>query len=87
MRIKYLPQYAIALAILVVGLAFAGVAVESLLVALLVLACPLMMLFMMRGMHGGSQDDHEDRSGEAHKREHHPGPAGRSRLGVDGMSR
>jgi hypothetical protein len=44
--------YAIALAVLIVGLVWAGVPVSTLLVAVLVLACPLMMLFMMGG-HGG----------------------------------
>jgi hypothetical protein len=45
--------YAIALAILVVGLIAVGVPANTLLVAALVLTCPLMMMFMMSGMHGG----------------------------------
>jgi hypothetical protein len=45
--------YAVALAILVVGLVALGVPASTLLVAALVLACPLMMIFMMHGMHGG----------------------------------
>jgi DUF2933 family protein len=56
MKREQLPLYALALAVLVVGLAFAGVPVGTLLVLPLLLACPLMMFFMMRGMdHGGSQ--------------------------------
>lgn len=36
---------------------------RSLLPLLLLLACPLMMVFMMRGMHGGGhQKDHADHS-------------------------
>ena len=45
--------YAIALAILIVGLVALGVPAQTLLVGALVLACPLMMIFMMHGMHGG----------------------------------
>lgn len=57
--------YAVALAILVVGPAWVGVPASTLLIAALVLVCPLMMLLMMRGMnHGqpGGQDrqDHHD---------------------------
>ena len=44
--------YAVAVAILVVGLVWAGVPASTLLIAGLVLVCPLMMLVMMRGMHG-----------------------------------
>jgi hypothetical protein len=42
--------YAIALAIGVVGLVALGVPAQTLLFAALVLTCPLMMIFMMRGM-------------------------------------
>jgi hypothetical protein len=74
MRREQLPLYAIALAVLVVGLAFAGVPVSTLLVLPLILVCPLMMIFMMRGMdHEGPRhdqrsdhedlDDHHDASG------------------------
>jgi len=62
MKREQLPLYALALAVLVVGLAFAGVPVETLFVAAIVLACPLMMFVMMRGMSHG--DDRERR--EAH---------------------
>jgi hypothetical protein len=55
--------YAVALAILVVGLTWAGVPASTLLIAGLILACPLSMLLMMRGMHGGDRSGHES---------HHP---------------
>ena len=44
-----------------VALAALGVNVATLLPLLVILACPLMMIFMMRGMdHGGGHgDDHE----------------------------
>ena len=44
-----------------VALAALGVNVATLLPLLIILACPLMMIFMMRGMdHGGGHgDDHE----------------------------
>jgi hypothetical protein len=48
-HMKYLLVAAGALA---VGLLLAGTPVQSLLPFALVLACPLMMVFMMRGMHG-----------------------------------
>lgn len=57
---------AIALAILVVGLAFAGVPAQTLLLGLVVLMCPLMMMSMMRGGHGhgsgGNTDESQDHS-------------------------
>lgn len=48
------PLYAVALSALVVGLAFAGVPAATLLIGLVVLACPLMMMLMMGGGHRGS---------------------------------
>lgn len=72
---RYLPWYALALAVLIVGLAVAGVPMSALLVALVVLACPLMMLLMMGGHgHGGNDDVPHDMS-----RPHDHGPtSGRS---------
>ena len=52
MKNQNAPLYAVAAAILVVGLAFAGVPVTTLLIGLAVLVCPLAMLFMMSGMRG-----------------------------------
>jgi hypothetical protein len=70
--------YAIALAIVIVGLVALGVPASTLLVAALVLACPLMMLFMRAGMHGGHDRPDQGRQqqpGSAdHDRQH---PAGR----------
>jgi hypothetical protein len=56
MKTQNAPLHAVAAAILVVGLAFAGVPVTTLLLGLAVLACPLSMLFMMSGMHGGNDE-------------------------------
>jgi hypothetical protein len=53
--------YAVALVILVVGLVALGVPASTLLFAALVLACPLMMIFMMGGMHGGHGGAGQDR--------------------------
>jgi hypothetical protein len=62
---------------LVVGLLAAGTPLRSMLPFVLVLACPLMMMFMMRGMggHGGhdgvpSQDarDHQHDEADAERR-------------------
>lgn len=61
MRREHLIYYAIALAALIGVLAWVGVPPNTILVGLLVLACPLMMLFMMRGGHG---DGHGSDRGE-----------------------
>jgi hypothetical protein len=53
--------YAVAVAILVVGLVWAGVPAGTLLLAGLVLVCPLMMFVMMRGMQG-HESGPDDRS-------------------------
>ncbi|WP_405653394.1 DUF2933 domain-containing protein [Streptomyces sp. NBC_00019] len=45
--------YAVAVAIVVVGALALGVPLGDLAFLLIVLACPLMMFFMMRGMRGG----------------------------------
>jgi hypothetical protein len=55
MRRQPYGLYAIALAILVVGLVALGVPASTLLFAVAVLACPLMMIFM-HGGHGGGHD-------------------------------
>lgn len=62
MNSRYLPWYAIALALLVVGLAIGGVSMSTLLVALVVLACPVMMMFMMGSR--GHGDDHDNVGGD-----------------------
>ena len=74
MKRPQLPLYALALAVLIVGLAAVGVPVRTLVVSLAALACPLMMVFMMGGMHGhghGRPDqstDHPEGSGELERR-------------------
>ncbi|WP_454850131.1 DUF2933 domain-containing protein [Promicromonospora soli] len=52
--------YATALAVLLVGLIAVGVPASTVLIGAIVLACPLMMLFMHSGNHG-SHDEHADR--------------------------
>lgn len=54
MNKSQLPGYAVALAVLVVGLAAVGVPAGTLIFVPLLLACPLMMMFMMRGMSHGA---------------------------------
>lgn len=60
--------YAIAVAIAVVGALALGVPASTLGFLALVLVCPLMMLFMMRGMHGGDRHNGpgEDRRAAPH---------------------
>lgn len=53
------PALVLAGTIVVGALVFAGVPLASLLFPLILLACPLMMIFMMRGMnHDGGQGGH-----------------------------
>ncbi|MFI2368101.1 DUF2933 domain-containing protein [Streptomyces sp. NPDC018833] len=79
-------MYALAAAIVVVGALIVGASLESLVWLALVAACPLMMFFMMRGMHGqgmhGGQDQHRDedpspssssRGDPIHKHDQHTG--------------
>ena len=54
--------YAVAVAIVMVGALWIGVPAGTLAVVAIALACPLMMIFMMRGMHGG--DNHRHGSGD-----------------------
>ncbi|MFE7811267.1 DUF2933 domain-containing protein [Streptomyces sp. NPDC057433] len=49
--------YAVALAIAFVGALALGVPLGTLALLAVVAACPLMMFFMMRGMHGGHGDE------------------------------
>ncbi len=58
MKSRNYGLYAVALAIVVVGAIWAGVPVGTLALLGLVLVCPLMMIFMMRGMHGNHGDQH-----------------------------
>jgi hypothetical protein len=67
--------YAFVLSIVVVGLAFAGVPSSMLLIGLLALACPLMMMFMMGGGHGGSDED-ADTPGRSDNRGQRPAAGG-----------
>lgn len=58
--------YAIAVAIAVVGALALGVPVSTLGFLAIVLVCPLMMLFMMRGMQG--DDGHHAAGGDERER-------------------
>ncbi|WP_406723530.1 DUF2933 domain-containing protein [Streptomyces sp. GD-15H] len=70
-------MYALAAAIVVVGALIVGASLESLVWLALVAACPLMMFFMMRGMHGqGMHGGHDDRPAD---RDADPSPSSSSR--------
>ncbi|HKE52984.1 MAG TPA: DUF2933 domain-containing protein [Actinomycetes bacterium] len=56
MRNRRYGQYAIAAAIAPVGALWLGVPIATIAAFALVLACPIMMLLMMSGMHGGDHD-------------------------------
>ncbi|GAA2558948.1 DUF2933 domain-containing protein [Pseudonocardia hydrocarbonoxydans] len=55
----HLALFGLAAVLLIVGVAAFGLPVSSLLLLALVV-CPLMMIFMMRGMHGGGGHDGHD---------------------------
>jgi hypothetical protein len=59
--------FALAAAIAFVGALWAGVPLAGLAPVLICLACPLMMIFMMKGMHGG---DSEHRDTEERRDQH-----------------
>ena len=69
MRNRNYGLYAIALAIVVLGVLWAGLPAASLALFGLLLVCPLMMFFMMRGMHGGQggHAGHTDQGGQGHQ--------------------
>lgn len=69
MRKNQLTTYAAVLFVVGVVLAASGLRVATLAPFALLLVCPLMMIFMMRGMHG-SRDGGEDHTG--HGCEHDP---------------
>lgn len=77
MKSQNMPLYALAAAILVVGLVFAGVPVTTLVIGLAVLACPLAMLFMMSGMHGNRHGSDRKTDRPQDKGEHHHPTAGK----------
>ncbi|MFX0577887.1 hypothetical protein [Nocardia nepalensis] len=61
MTIRYAPLYVIALTILISAIALAGASAPTLLTSLVVMACPVMLLLMMRGDNDRSprtEDDH-----------------------------
>ncbi|MGW3938515.1 hypothetical protein [Streptomyces sp. NBC_00024] len=70
------PIYALALAIGVIGLVALGVPIGTIVLLAILAACPLMMMFMMRGMHGGGMHgghDHTDnRTDESTDRDRDP---------------
>jgi cobalamin synthase len=53
MKDKNYGLYALAVAVLVVGALWLGLPVSTLGLLAIVLVCPLMMFFMMKGMHSG----------------------------------
>ena len=71
MRRQPWGMYAIAAAILVVGLIAFGVPANTLLFGAFVLVCPLMMMLMMGGMHGGHADADDPAQTPKHQDQHH----------------
>ncbi|TQK49977.1 DUF2933 family protein [Streptomyces sp. SLBN-118] len=69
--------YAIALAIVVVSALALGVPVGTLVLLGVVMVCPLMMFFMMRGMHGGHRGSGQDSDPTDRLRKHDRHASGR----------
>jgi len=74
--------YAVALAILIVGLGWAGMPASMLLTAGLILVCPLMMFVMMRGMHGGDMSGRQGNDNSYQNHQHHDDHADRPHAAV-----
>jgi multisubunit Na+/H+ antiporter MnhG subunit len=70
MRTRNYGLYAIALAIVVIGALALGLPLNTLVVLGLVLACPLMMMFMMRGMHGTNTPERQRQDASDRSHEH-----------------
>lgn len=62
--------FAVAAAIAFVGALWAGVPFGSLAVIAVLLLCPLMMIFMMKGMQGGGGSEHHDADHRRDPRSH-----------------
>jgi hypothetical protein len=60
--------FAVAVALVAVGALWLGLPVSTLGLLAIVLLCPLMMLFMMKGMHSG--DSHGQSGSKPRDREH-----------------
>ncbi|KIF02291.1 hypothetical protein PL81_30825 [Streptomyces sp. RSD-27] len=70
--------YALAAAIAFVGALALGVPVATLVWLAIVGACPLMMFFMMRGMHNDGQDGHRPSDHDRLDEHDHPTVPGRA---------
>lgn len=69
MKRDNMPMFVLAGAVLVAALVLSGVSIGAVLYPLAILACPLMMIFMMRGMdHGGGHSGGCHGSHDAHDR-------------------
>ena len=74
MKRENMPVLALAGAVLVAVLVLSGVSLAAVLYPLALLACPLMMIFMMRGMdHGGGHSDSCHRDHRGHDADDHAG--------------
>jgi hypothetical protein len=65
MNHKNVPWLVLAAVLVLVGLSVGGVSVTPVVYPLILLACPLMMFWMMRGMNsgdGGGNNDHDHSS-------------------------
>lgn len=66
MNHKYVPWLILAAVLVLVGLSWGGVSVTPVVYPLILLACPLMMFWMMRGMNGGGGGGSNDADHSTH---------------------
>ncbi|MFJ8114038.1 DUF2933 domain-containing protein [Streptomyces sp. NPDC096132] len=73
--------YTLAAAIVIATVLIVGAPLQNLIWLAVLVACPLMMFFMMRAMHGQDMHDgpdqhrHERDEGPLHKQDHPTGPS------------
>lgn len=66
MKSSSMGLFAIAAAIAFVGAVWADVSLAGVATVMIVLACPLMMIFMMKDMHGGGRSSEHRDTDEPH---------------------
>jgi uncharacterized membrane protein len=88
MKRQHMLFYVGAAAVLLIGGAAFGFSTATLFAFVFLLLCPLMMFFMMSGMHdGGNGHDDADAAPQQHPHSHPGRPAGDDKPSAGGWSR
>jgi hypothetical protein len=75
MKLQHISWYAIALVAAIVGALALGVPVSTVVLLLIVLACPLMMMFMMGGHNMGCSHGSDHDADDIHRHRDSTGPS------------